>query len=97
MPVEDELKPLEITHIRARQILDISASLYWGLVRRGLIQTVGFGRGSRAVYATVESYHRSRLEAPKKQLPMTLAQIERRKTRAAPGTAERANREFAAE
>ena len=85
MPVEDALKPFEITHIRARQILDISPTLYWSLVRRGLIQTVGWGRGSRAVFATVEAYHRGRLEAPKKQLAMTVAQIQRRKARGASG------------
>jgi hypothetical protein len=92
----DGLKQLEISHIRAREILDISASKYWSLVRGGLIQVVGWGRGSRAVFSTVEAYHRARLTAPKKQLPVTMAQIKRGQARAAGLAAQKANEETAA-
>ena len=74
MSIEDGLKPLEVTHDRAMQILDIRDSVYWKLVRQGRITTVGWGRGSRADYASLEAYHRERLAAPKKMLEMNRRQ-----------------------
>jgi hypothetical protein len=97
MPIEDRLKPLEVTHDRAMQILDIRDSAYWKLVRLGRITTVGWGRGSRADYASLEAYHHARLTEPKKTLAMTLAMTKRRQATAAASAAETANRDIAAE
>ena len=89
MPTEDGVKPLEVKHSRGMQILGVRPSKYWGLMRDGLIKAVGSGKDSRAVYASLEAYHRSRLEAPKKTLKMTLAMIDRRKARIAASAAEK--------
>jgi hypothetical protein len=61
MLTEDELKPLEVKHARAMQILDIRPSFYWSLVREGRIKTVGSGKDGRAVFSSLEAYHRERL------------------------------------
>lgn len=68
---EEAIKPLEVEHRVARQILAIrSTAYYWELVRRGLIKTVGSGRNSRADYASLEAYHHERLTAPRRTLKM---------------------------
>ena len=53
-----EAEPLLIRHAEAQRLLGLGASHYFGLVRAGRIQTVGRGRLSRALYASVKDYVR---------------------------------------
>jgi hypothetical protein len=90
LPTEDGLKTLELKHDRAMQILGIRPSFYWRLVREGRIRTLGSGKNSRAVYASIEAYHRSRMTAPKETLKIVEASRRRQAAR-------KANQEIAVE
>jgi hypothetical protein len=59
------LKPLELKHSLAMQILGIRPSYYWQLMREGRIRALGSGKNSRADYETIEQYHRERQAAAK--------------------------------
>jgi hypothetical protein len=63
MLTDGEIKPLEVRHSHAQQILAIKSGAYWRLIRSGIIKKVGWGRNSRADYESLERYHRERVAA----------------------------------
>jgi hypothetical protein len=55
-PALADFEPLLVTPRHAQQALDIGGSRFWFLVRNGHIETVGSGKATRAVWASVRRY-----------------------------------------
>jgi hypothetical protein len=55
--VSDQIseKPLLITASRARRILDVGNTKFWGLVKSGRIQMAEVGKRRLVVYASIEA------------------------------------------
>lgn len=57
-----EIEPLLVKHKTAQNLLDCGQTYYWGLVKKGEIETVGEGKAGRAVFASLQRHVQKRRE-----------------------------------